>query len=106
MITWYEPDYRGDTHAASANLRLAQSIRSINRARIRRILRKEFGFDAIEAAKVSLVLYEQGKLPPNYQVPAKISPSFEYWRNLGEVSALNKFNIEGVASYVTRAWYK
>lgn len=40
--------------------------------------------------------YLYGYSKPNYPVPAKRMRSFEYWRNLGEVSALNAFDIEVV----------
>lgn len=40
--------------------------------------------------------YAKAWVKPNYPVPAKRMRSFEYWRNLGEVSALNAFDIEVV----------
>lgn len=40
--------------------------------------------------------YATGKYKPHYPVPAIRSRTFEYWRNLGEVSALNGFDIEVV----------
>lgn len=40
--------------------------------------------------------YACGRYPNNYPVPAIRVRDFEYWRYLGEVSALNNFDIEVV----------
>ena len=40
--------------------------------------------------------YAEGLDPSHYPVPAKLMRSFEYWRNLGEVLALNNFDIATV----------
>lgn len=52
-------------------------------------------YDRAERAFIG-AMYRQSCLPARYPVPAKPMRTFENWRKLGEVSALNNFDIDVV----------